>query len=188
MWRERMRNALTEIGEGREQTTVPPPRDQVDALNDAEIATGIGTPLADAAARADHLLSEIAGLYARVGDRPFVWNESKTTTMGVLRTCYTHPRLHMSSYYDENGDPELARVLFEDAVADMRAAGAPDLVMAIVLYKLASMRVREKRGDDAITLLREAIERRPDTRTTAASDPDFEPLRGVAAFQELTTG
>ena len=186
MWRERMRNALTEIAEGGEQKTVPPSVDEVNQVNDAELANGIGTPLADAAARCDHLLSEIAELYVKLGERPIRWNESKTTTVAVLRNSYTHPRLHIYQYLVENGETERARKLFEEAVADMKAAQAPDFVMGVVLYNLATVRAQEGRKDDALDLLREAIAHRPDARANAAADSDFGDLREDPRFVELT--
>ena len=186
MWRERMRDALKEIAEGRAQTSVPPGVDAVDSVNDEELASGIGTPRADAAARADHLLQEIAELYAAIGDRPLEWNESKTTTVGVLRNSYTHPRLHMYAYHVENGEPELGRKLFEDAVADMRSAGAPDMVMGIVLYNLATVHAKDRRTDEALALLREAIAHRTEARRMAAADEEFATLRDDPRFEELT--
>ena len=39
-----MRNALTDLSEGREPT---PPPENTDEVNDAELPNGIGTPLAD---------------------------------------------------------------------------------------------------------------------------------------------
>ena len=186
MWRERMRNALSEIAEGREQTSGPPPAGEVNDLNDEELAHGIGTPLADAAARSDHLLTEISDLYARIGERPMRWNEAKTTTAGVLRNSYTHPRLHMYEYYVENGQIERARELFERAVEDLRAADAPPLLMGTVLYNLATVRAQEKRSDDALQLLREAIEQRPDAKALAVGDSDFADLREDPRFKALT--
>src|SRR5450759_1253688 len=56
MWRERLRNALTDLRDGRPYT---PPATNVDEFNDAEIAGGIGTPLTDVAARSDRLLGEL---------------------------------------------------------------------------------------------------------------------------------
>ena len=185
MWRERMKHALTEIAEGREQSTVPPSADEVDRVNDAELAHGIGTPLADAAARCEHLLSEIAELYLKVGERPIRWNESKTTTVAVLRNSYTHPRLHMYQYLMENGETERARKLFEDAVDDMKAAQAPDFVMGVVLYNLATVRAQEGREDEALDLLSNAIAHRPDARKNAAGDSDFGDLRDDPRFQEM---
>ncbi|HKW59637.1 MAG TPA: tetratricopeptide repeat protein [Candidatus Dormibacteraeota bacterium] len=186
MWRERMKNALTEISEGREQTSGPPPPDQVNQVNDTELAHGIGTPLSDAAARSDHLLSEIGDLYDKVGERPIRWNESKTTTVAVLRNSYTHPRLHIYQYLVENGETARARKLFEEAVADMEEAQAPDMVMGIVLYNLATVRAQEGNKDGAIDLLKRAIAHRPEAKTTAAGDSDFGDLRDDRRFQELT--
>src|SRR5258708_25003724 len=68
MWRERLRDALVEFRHARPYTA--PPED-VDEVNDAELASGIGTPLADAAARSEKLLLELIGLAGELGDRPF---------------------------------------------------------------------------------------------------------------------
>src|SRR5262249_48373544 len=99
---------------------------------------------------------------------------------------YTHPRLHMYEYYVQNGAEEHARRLFEQAVDDMRAAVAPDFVMGTVLYNLATVRAQEGRSDDALGLLREAIEHRPDAKANAAEDSDFAELRDDPCFKELT--
>jgi len=106
MWRERMRNALAGVSEGKDYERYPP---DIDEFNDAELAHGIGTPLTDAAARADHLMGELIEVYEKLGDRPFDWNVAKTTTEAVLRNSYTHPRLHMFEYYSQNDMPDRAR-------------------------------------------------------------------------------
>src|SRR5207245_10418599 len=54
MWRERLRNGLADLAEGREFTPAP---SNIDEVNDAELANGIGTPLTDAAARSDRLVA-----------------------------------------------------------------------------------------------------------------------------------
>ena len=182
MWRERMRNALTDVSEGRDYQ--PPPAN-IDEFNDAELARGIGTPLTDAAARADHLLGEITDLYEKVGEQPMEWYIARTTKEAVLRNSYTHPRLHLFAYYRENGLREPAHQLFEGAVSEMRAAAAPALVMGTVLYNLAAVRVQEGQRDEAIALLQEAFPLRPDMRQTAAGDSDLDELRQDPRFQEL---
>jgi hypothetical protein len=48
MWRERLRDALTEFRHARPYAAPP---ENIDEVNDAELASGIGAPLADAAAR-----------------------------------------------------------------------------------------------------------------------------------------
>jgi len=182
MWRERMRDALTDVSEGRDYQ--PPPAN-IDEFNDAELARGIGTPLTDAAARADHLLGEITDLYEKVGEQPMEWYIARTTKEAVLRNSYTHPRLHLFAYYRENGLREPAHQLFEGAVSEMRAAAAPALVMGTVLYNLAAVRVQEGQRDEAIALLQEAFPLRPDMRQTAAGDSDLDELRQDPRFQEL---
>ncbi|TMF29281.1 MAG: hypothetical protein E6I30_13895 [Chloroflexi bacterium] len=133
MWRERLRNALTNISEGKDYERPPA---NIDEVNEAELARGIGTPLTDAASRSDHLLAEIIELYEKLGDRPIDWGLTQTTTEAVLRNSFTHPRTHIAEYYRENGEVERARGRSDDALAllkeafpmrpDMRAAAAED--------------------------------------------------------------
>ena len=182
MWRERLRNALTNISEGKDYERPPA---NIDEVNEAELARGIGTPLTDAAARSDHLLAEIIELYVKLGDRPIDWSVSKTTTEAVLRNSFTHPRTHIAEYYRENGEVERARRVTEQAVDELRAAGAPPLVLGAALYNLACARVAERRNDDALALLREAFPMRPDIKAAAAEDSDLGTLRDDARFQEL---
>ena len=182
MWRERLRNALANLSEGKDYER--PPKDSSE-INDVELPRGIGTPLADAASRADHLLGEIIDLYERLGERPIEWNVSRTTTEAVLRNSYTHPRLHMDAYLKENGHVDRAHKLAEDAVADMRTAGAPSIVLGTVLYNLACVRVQQSRKDEAIELMREAIPLRPDLRELAVGDPELAQLRDEPRFKEL---
>jgi len=182
MWRERLRNALTNISEGKDYERPPA---NIDEVNEAELARGIGTPLTDAAARSDHLLAEIIELYVKLGDRPIDWSVSKTTTEAVLRNSFTHPRTHIAEYYRENGEVERARRVTEQAVDELRAAGAPPLVLGAALYNLACARVAEGRNDEALPLLKEAFLMRPDLKAAAAKDSDLGTLRDDARFQEL---
>ena len=182
MWRERLRNALTNISQGKDYELPPA---NVDEFNEAGLAQGIGTPLVDAAARSDHLLVEIIALYEEVGERPIDWNISKTTTEAVLRNSFTHPRAHMADYYRENGESELASHMIETTVDELRAADAPGLVLGAALYNLACLRAGENRVDDALTLLKEAFPIRADLKAAAAEDSNLKPLREDARFQEL---
>lgn len=182
MWRERMRNALTELAEDRPMT--PPPVDQ-DELNDAELANGIGTPLSDAAARSDHLLGEIIDLYAKLGERPMTWYRSKTTTEAVLGNSYMHPRVHMYEYFRENGNLDRANRLFEDAEAQLRAMEAPALHLSTGIYNLACARCNQGRLDEAFKALKEAFEMRPELKKVAPDDVDLAPIRDDSRFQEL---
>jgi tetratricopeptide (TPR) repeat protein len=179
-----MRNSLTELSEGRTPVS-PPPIEQQDELNDAELAHGIGTPLSDAAARADHLLGEIIELYRRVGDQPFEWYRWKNTTDAVLGNSYTHPRLHMYEYWCENGERERANKLLEDAVPEMKEASSSPIVHGTAIFNLACVRSNQGRAAEAIELLGYALELRPDLKEQATKDADLEPLRGDPHFQEL---
>ena len=181
MWRERMRNCLTDLAEGRPVT--PPGND--DEINDAELPNGIGTPLADAAARSDHLLAEIIGLYEKVGEKPFQWYRWTNTTDAVLGNSYTHPRIHMYEYLRENGDVERAVALLEDAVPAMREASTNPLVHAAAFYNLACVRAHQGRLDDALDNLEQAFQLRPDMKEAAARDSDLAAVQDDERFREL---
>lgn len=182
MWRERMRNALTDLAEGREPARPPA---SVDEANAVELADGIGTPLADAAGRTDHLLGEIIDLYRKLGDRPMSWYAAINTTEAVLRNSYLHPRTHLYQYFRENGEDSRALDLFESAYSDLRDVGAPPLLMHPARYNLACVRAVQGRTDEAIALLREVLPVRPDLRSGAGTDADLAALRDDSRFQEL---
>lgn len=182
MWRERLRDALTEFRHAR---PYPAPPESIDEVNDAELASGIGAPLADAAARSDKLLSELIALAGEVGDRPFKWFTANTTGEALLRNSYVHPRNHIAEYLRENGDQASFERMVEEGAARMRAIGAPALILGATLYNLAAVRVAQGRTDDALDLLEEAVPLRPDAGLLAATDQDFISLRDNARFKAL---
>lgn len=176
MWRERLRDALTEFRHARPYTA--PPED-IDEVNDAELAGGIGTPLADAAARSEKLLSELIALGAELGDRPFKWYIANTTVEALLRNSYTHPRLHLFEYLRENGELDRARQVFEDAVSEMRELAAPPVALGMVIYNLACIRADQGRLDEALGLLEEAFALRPDGKEPRAFGSTARPNIGI---------
>jgi hypothetical protein len=181
MWRERMRTALIDLTEGR-----PPFQPgNADEINESELPNGIGTPLADAAARSDHLLGEIIDLYERLGDRPFQWYRARTTSEAVLGNSYTHPRAHLHAYWRENGDIERANKLYEDAERELRAVGATEIPLGAMLYNLACARAVDGKRDEALDLLTETARLRPDLTAGMATASDFLSLRDDARFQDL---
>lgn len=185
MWRERMRKALTDLSEGRELT--PPPEDQ-NKVNDEELAYGIGTPLADAAARSEHLLGEIMDLYDWLGDRPFQWYRSTTTTEAVLGNSFNHPRDHLYAYLRENGELERANRLLDEGMALLREVNAPPLQLGAALYRVACARVYQGRLDEALALLEEALPMRPDLKDAAPKDAGLDALHDDERFKALTGG
>jgi len=180
MWRERLRNALVDVQEGRSFTAPP---ENIDETNDGELASGLGVSLSDIAERSDTLLGELIALSEKLGERPFKWYISTNTSQAILRNSYTHPRTHFYAYWKENGDAERAYGLYEDAVSDMRDVDAPSIVMGAVLYNLACARVAQDRQDEALTLLEEALPLRPDLKPGAATDSDLAPLYENPRFQ-----
>lgn len=182
MWRERLRNALADLAEDR---AFAPPPENIDEFNEAELAGGIGTPLADAAGRSDLLLGEMIDLYDRLGERPMAWFTARTTTEAVLRNSYMHPRNHMSAYLEENGFAERSAKLWDDALTDMTDAAAPPFIMGGVLYNAAWTQASRGDLDEALRTLEQALEMRPDLKSGAAGDPDMAPLRDNPRFQEL---
>jgi len=182
MWRERLRNALTDVRDGR---PYPQPPENIDEVNDAEVASGLGVSLADISERSDTLLASLIALSEQLGERPFKWFTAKTTTEALLRNSYIHPRNHIVEYLKENGDEAGAHRLVEAAVSEMREVSAPPLALGAVLYNLAGVRATQGRLDDAIQLLKEALPMRPDMKAGASTDPDLAPLRDDARFKEL---
>ena len=182
MWRERMRARLTDLAEGR--TPAPPPAN-VDEVNDAELANGIGTPLADAAARSDHLLGEIIELYGKVGHRPMEWYRWNTTTEAVIGNSYMHPRIHLSEYLRENGNLERANRLFEEAVNDLAFLKGVPQVHGTVVYNLACARASQGRHDESLAALQLAFSLRPELKDWAPKDGDLRSLWDDAGFKRL---
>jgi hypothetical protein len=128
MWRERLRDALAAAVDGREYTLPG----TVDEINDAELAAGIGTPLSDASARADHLLGEVGSLLEQLGDKPVHWFTATSAVDAVLRNSYSHPRGHMCEYFAENGDVAQARALLDEALSELDSLPAPEYVTAVL--------------------------------------------------------
>ena len=184
MWRERLRNALTEVRDGR---PYQPPPENIDEVNDAEVASGLGVSLSDISERSDTLLASLIALSEQLGERPFKWYTASNTTEALLRNSYIHPRNHIVEYLTENGDQAGAHRLVEEAVSEMREVGAPPVALGATLYNLACARAAQGRLDEAIDLLEEALLMRPDIKAVAPTDPDLAPLRDDARFKELVS-
>jgi hypothetical protein len=184
MWRERLRDALTNIRDGR---PYQPPPENIDEVNDAELASGLGVSLSDIAERCDTLLASLLALSEQLGERPFKWFSAATTTEALLRNSYIHPRNHIVDYLNENGDTAGADRLVEQAASEMRDVAAPPLALGAALYNLACLRTKQDRHGDALDLLAEALPMRADLKASAATDPDLAPLRGDARFKEMVS-
>jgi tetratricopeptide (TPR) repeat protein len=184
MWRERLRNALADVRDGR---PYQPPPENIDEFNDAEVASGLGVSLADISERSDTLLASLITLSEQLGERPFKWYIANTTTEALLRNSYIHPRNHIVEYLTENGDQAGAKRLVEEAASEMRDVSAPALALGAALYNLAGVRATQGRLDEAIELLREALPMRPDMKSVAPTDQDLAPLRDDPRFKEIVS-
>ena len=183
-WRERLAAGLDSFKAGRPYT--PPPPD-IDELNDAELPRGAGLTLEETSRRSDELLTHLIQLNEEIGDRPFEWRLTRTSSEAIIRNSYLHPRTHIAAYYRENGEEVTAWKLVEDTVADLRAESGPPVVMGAALYNLAAVRLAQHKHDEALALLEEGIAMRPDLRAAAGSDPDLAALKGDPQFRALTS-
>jgi hypothetical protein len=180
MWRERLLNNLKEVRDGR--PFVPPP-DNVDEVNDSELAGGLGVSLSDIAERSDTLLASMIDLYEAVGERPFEWYQWRTTTEAVLGNSYVHPHNHLVAYLTENGDLPSAVRLLERSTAELRKAAAPPTNLGVEIYNLACLRVAEGNLDDALSLIEQSVAIRPTLKDHAPKDADLAPLYDNPRFQ-----
>ena len=184
-WRERLRKAFDDVRGGRPDT---PPPSNIDEFNDSELPNGAGLPLDATAARADAELASLIELAEVIGERPFAWSVTKTSTEALLRNSYIHPRNHMSEYLSENGDESGAHKLMEEAAHDLRGMAAPHFILGAALVNLAGKRVEQGRLDEALDLLAEGLTMRPDLASIAANHPHFSALRGLDRFRSIVGG
>ncbi len=181
-WRVRLRKAFDDVHAGRPYT---PPPTNIDEFNNVELPTGAGVSLDEAATRADAELASLIELAQAIGDRPFKWVVTNTSTEAVLRNSYIHPRNHIAAYLSENGDKPASHALFEATAHDLRDASAPHFILGAALCNLAAARVEQGRLDEALDLLEEGVRMRPDLRAPFAADPDLTALKTNPRFQSI---
>jgi hypothetical protein len=181
-WRGRLRHALAEFAAGK---PFDPPAGQIDEFNDAELPTGAGLSLADAAAESDAAFGDLLELWSKLGDRPFKWYMAKTTAEALVRNSYSHPRIHLAGYHLDRGDTRRAHAIWEETAAELRRAEATPHILGAALCNLAGARVAQGRLDDALDLLDEALPMRTDLVAPVSADPDFERLRDSSRFRAL---
>lgn len=183
-WREVLRGGLIEVSRGGPASA---PTIDVDAFNAAELARSAGVSLEEAARRADTLLGDLIDLWATLGDRPFSWYIAKTTGEALVRNSYAHPRNHLAEHFIERGEPARGYQIYEESATSLRRAEVPPTTLGTALYNLACARVGQRRHDEALRLLQEALPMRADLRTGAEADARLAPLRIDPRFQRLLT-
>ncbi len=180
-WRERLRDRLTQVRDGRPVEPLPDP----DTINAVELVEGAGMSLRDAAAYADKVFGEVIDLWNAMGDKPFKWFTAQTTGEALARNSYLHPRVHLAEHFIERGNRVRGYRIFEVSAEHLRNAEAPAHTLGSAIYNLACARVGQGRILEALPLLEEAMQLRPDLRSSAGNDPDLAPLKNVASFQAL---
>jgi tetratricopeptide (TPR) repeat protein len=181
-WRERLWNALAEAGEGR---PVNAPAGDIDELNDREMEGATRESLAEAAARSDAALTSLIAMLETMGDRPFKWYAAETVAEAIVRNSYLHPRHHLADQLLQMGDEERGSNVLEETAEQLRRAEAPPYILGAALFNLARVRATQGRLDEALTLLEEAVSMRPEIRSDAKDEPDFEPVRDSPRFRAL---
>ncbi len=181
-WRERLGDALRQLQRG--QRPAPPP-DNVDEVNDRELAAGASASLDDTAKRSDAALGELIALWNAMGDRPFEWYVAKTTGEALIRNSYHHPRIHLAEHFIERGDVARGHRLCEESAMQLRKASAPPHTLGAAIYNLACARTAQGNREEALRLLEESLSMRPDLPLLAAADPDLAPLRDEPRFRAL---
>jgi tetratricopeptide (TPR) repeat protein len=174
------------IEASRGEAVSAPPAD-IDAFNAVELARSAGTSLEEAATRADVLLGDLIDLWATLGDRPFSWYIAKTTGEALVRNSYAHARNHLAEHFIERGDRARGYQIYEESATALRQAETPPTTLGTALYNLACARVGQRKYDEAIHLLEEALPMRSDLQAGAAADPDLAPLRTDPRFQRLVS-
>ena len=180
-WRERLRDRLTQARDGRPVEPLP----DADTINAVELVEGADMSLRDASAYADKVFGELIDLWNAMGDRPFTWFTAKTTDEALARNSYLHPRVHLAEHFIERGHRVRGYRIFEVSADHLRNAEAPPHTLGSAIYDLGCARVGQARILEALPLLEEAMQLRPDLRSSAGDDPDLAPLKNVASFQAL---
>ena len=181
-WRERLGDALRQMSHG--QRYAPPP-DNIDEVNDRELAAGASQQLEDTAKRSDGALGELIALWTAIGDRPFEWYAARTTGEALIRNSYHHPRVHLAEHFIERGDIVRGHRLYEESATRLRKASAPPHTLGVAIYNLARARVAQGNQEEALRLLEEALTMRPELSSIAAADPDLAPLRDQPRFRAM---
>jgi Tfp pilus assembly protein PilF len=134
-------------------------------------------PAADAFERllaefpAERALLDRARVYLDLCRRELAKRPAEPTTL--------EERLTAATAALNNGDERRAEQLARGVLAD-------DPRHDLALYLLASIEARRGDAEQALSYLGQAIAISPEARAQARHEPDFESLRDLEAFQELT--
>jgi tetratricopeptide (TPR) repeat protein len=119
----------------------------------------------------ERALLDRARVYLALCERALSERPVEPRTVEERRTAATAA---LNSGHDARAESLARGVLAEDPHDDM------------ALYLLAAIEVRRGALEKAISYLSQAIAISPEARAQARHEADFEPLRGLEAFKELT--
>lgn len=126
------------------------------------------------------LLAQYSGERA-LGDRARVYVDlcERELARRPVEPKTVEERLTAATAALNNGDNDRAEGLARTVLAE-------DPRQDLALYLLASVEARRGAADQALSYLGQAIALSPEARAQARYDPDFESLRSLEGFRELT--
>ncbi len=115
----------------------------------------------------------------------FGWQHGHPLWKRIVGVVYDHPIIHLAEYYAQNGQPEQALALRENAAQHLLALDESAEWDSVVWYNLAC--VYALTGDLAKTTLRlaEAFRLNPALVEWSRKDTDFDRVRSAPEFQAL---
>lgn len=116
----------------------------------------------------------------------FAWNDNRPLVSSIISNNVWHPLEHICQFYVERGQPERADAIQQTYIIDEPALAAFPHDKATAFYNLACFHALGNRAEEAMALLPEAFQLRPDLIEWSKQDSDLDSLRDLPAFQSLT--
>jgi hypothetical protein len=168
---------------------VPLSGSYLDQLNDGVLYEHLGQSFEEARAEEAAATNQFLDFFERgvsaqalADPQLLVYLKNFTLLNRMLRSYAFHPVHHLCDYYVKNGQAERAGEL-QNKLSE--ALSQLPLWKAEVAYKAASFYALAGWHDQAIAELKRALAEKPELRSQAQADEDFESLRGSAEFEQI---